>query len=605
MGVSPILELVTPWSEDELFDIGFDQVNDAMVLTHIDHAPQRLLRYSHNHWVLLEMIPQSQVGQVTDLSVTAVKPVTTDAYDRDYIYTVTAVNEETGEEGLPAASDSATNDLTLRGNRNTLTWTPLPGIDRYNVYKGYVDVMGFIGTAGPIGQFVDENITPDFTVSYPTARNPFAGENDKPSVVTFYDQRMILARTKARPSGVFTSQSSMLFNFNASRPAQPSDAITFGLAGRRVNAIMHLVPLKDLIILTTDAVWSVRGSDGYLSPDGLDVTPHGYRGCSKVRPVTVDEVIFFITSLGGQLRTLNYEFEAEGYRGNDLTVFVKHFFKNHTIVDMAWAEEPWQTIFIIRSDGKMLSLAWQREQEVWGWTLCETLGRFESVCVIAENGEHTPYFVVYRNLTGTPVRRVERLASRSWEDVADACYLDAAIQYSGEPITTFRGLDYLNGNQVHVMADGAVVKQFHLLENGQIVLDHPASKVTVGLPYDAWVRTLPLVASGPQGTTKGRPGVINSVGITLINSRGVEVGLGKDGAPGAEPTSANDEIMGRLNVVLGRTTEPMGSPQALYSGTFDVLLDVGDWRPDQTVVIRQRLPLPMEVVGIWPTFDFS
>ncbi|MFK5108688.1 hypothetical protein ACI394_29620, partial [Klebsiella pneumoniae] len=80
-----------------------------------------------------------------------------------------------------------------------------------------------------------------------------------------------------------------------------------------------------------------------------------------------------------------------------------------------------------RDDGALLCFTWEQEQNVWGWTLCETDGRVLSVCSITEAGEDRVYLIVERVIAGQTRRFVERMASHAWSDSAECCFVDCAV----------------------------------------------------------------------------------------------------------------------------------------------------------------------------------
>lgn len=610
MGVRAILQLDTPWTEDEVFELGYEQGADSMVFTHLRHRQVELRRYAHDTWTILYANYLATVVPPDSVVATGVAANTATGYlATTYEYVVTRIDEGTEQESLPSpvASNATATDLTLKGNYVDIDWMPAAGDYRYNIYRKGGGAYGFIGTTVD-DTFRDDNIAPDFSQSYPIARDPFESQSPddlngkKPAVVCFWQQRAVYARTLNKPNGVFASQSANLFNMNVARPLQVTDAVTFAVSGRRVNAILHLVPLKSLIVLTTDTIFSVSGNangDGF-SALSIDIKPEGYRGASIVRPVVIDEVVFYGTAKGCSLRTLGYQFQADGYKGNDLTVFAPHFFLNVTMVDMTWAEFPASTINVVASDGDVRVLTWQAEQEVWGWSKMHTDGVIESCCTVNEGGEDVVYYVIRRTVQGVERRYMEYTSSSRWVDVKDAVYLDSALVYEGDPRTMFGGLQHLEGKTVDVLADAAVYQNI-VVVNGQFTIPVAASKVIAGLPYEAWIRTLPIGLE----QEKGEPKIIAGATVRVLRTRGIEVGVGKDLPPGQlEPASSDDEIAGLIDEVKTRDLEPMGEPTRLFSGELKVDVEGTDWRTAD-VVVRQRYPLPMTVQGITPEYVLS
>lgn len=617
MGVAAIFKLDTPWSEDDIFDLGFEQSADVMIFTHLNHPIYRLNRYAHDNWTLNPAARGQSIGAIQDgdLAVTPIYGPNGPGSSADYVltvyvYTVTAINDDTGQESGPASAKTANNDLTLKGNTNHLTWERPATATSFRVYKQVTagGAFGFIGATDQL-EFSDNNIAPDTSTSYPRFRDPFAAAGDYPAVVAFHEQRAMYGRTLNRPNAAWGSQSADFFNFNTTRPLQASDSLSFALVGRRVNAILHLVSLKALIAFTTDAVFSITGSGGgVLTP--TDITPkvQGYRSASRVRPVGLDDMAFFCQARGGSIRTVGYQFETDGYKGNDLTVFAPHLFKRIAPADMTFAEYPNSALHVVRSDGKVNVLTWQAEQDVWGWAVHETDGVVESCATVSEDGEDRVYYIVRRLVAGVQRRYIERSASRLWEDVEDANYLDSSRVYAGPPATVLRGLGHLEGRRVSVLADGAAFLQSHTVADGRIVLARPASKVVVGLSYESWIRTLPLVLPAGGGSGRALTRAVAQAVISVLRSRGLEIATARDLPPGQEnPVTSNDEIAVGGGVQLieeakTRNLERMGANTELYSGDLIASPETSDWRT-ASLIVRQRYPLPMHVIGIYPDVE--
>lgn len=142
-----------------------------------------------------------------------------------------------------------------------------------------------------------------------------------------------------------------------------------------------------------------------------------------------------------------------------------------------------------------------------------------------------------------------------------------------------RGLDWLEGKEVSVLANGAVHPRC-TVTGGRITLNSPAYKVHVGLPYQSDLQTLPvqlLVEGGGQGRMKN----VNAAWARVDRSSGIFIGPDPD----------------HLVEVKQRTTEPYGSPPALKSQEIQLVLSPA-WRDGGQVYIRQKDPLPLMIVNL-------
>lgn len=594
MGVARVYRVGTPFNGVELADIDFEQTADTMYLAHIDHPLQKLVRQGHTNWTFSDVTIGPVIGVPDDVAVVATVANTDadndgDAYfPLDASYVVTAVSDDDGTESRASDAVTATNDLTLKRNLNTVSWTAVTGATRYNVYKADSNQFyGYIGTTEDL-EFIDANIGPALDKAPPEAYDPFPDAGNYPSTVTFFEQRLMLGRTKNDPAGIWGSRSGEYENFDKSRPLRDNDGLTFRVVAGRVNAVNQLVSTTSLLALTSDSVFVVDGDGqgGVLTANSLSARRQIGRGCSRLSPLVVDNVVFYAPSVGAGVRTINYSFELDGLKSNDVAIFAPHLFIGYSIVSWAYAQEPRSVVWAVRDDGVLLCFTWEQEQNVWGWTMCETDGFVHSVCSIAEDGEDRVYLVVTRDIGGVSRTFVERMGSHYWDDEDDACFLDCSVSATFQtPRQSFSNLWELEGATVSCVADGQVVNGL-VIEDGAVTLPDevgPVSRVRFGLPYTLEVETLPVrFQSQGTGWNIGRKEQAGQVVLSLLQSRNVWAGPSFD----------------KLNLVKSRTTEGWGVRDAMMTG--DYLFDTANHVSGATTVcIRQDDGLPFALQGVF------
>lgn len=590
MSMARVYRAGTPYNASELAEMDYVQSFDVMYLAHLDHPVTKMTRLSHTEWTFAAVTFGPTIAAPTGLGVTATHPNTDAAnggnayFAQLATYEVTAVNDDTGQESRPSATATGTNDLTLKRNKNSLAWDATTNASRYRVYKSENEQsFGWIGDS-ETPAFTDDNIAPDLVDGPPEGFNPFTDAGN-PSSLTFFEQRLVAARTKLRPNAIFMSRSADFENMDRSRPLKEDDGIAMAIVAQKVNAVNSLVAIDKLIAMTGDGPFKMVGANGdFISanPPPRALRQSG-RGANRLKPLVIDEAVFFRPAIGSEVRTLGFSFEIDGYQSNDISIYSPRLFRGFSIVAWTYSEEPMSVVWTARSDGKMPAFTWQKEQQVWGWTLCETDGAVESLCTIPENGEDRTYMVVLRTIGGVERRFLERTASAKWEDVKDSCYLDCAKSYVFDELTQIvTGLWHLEGATVDAIADGFTVRGLTVVD-GSIDLGMEALKVTVGLPFEALIETLPLVIqTQSQGSTKAKKQMLGDVVVQVVDTRGIEVGpkLTRMFAPkprGNEPLdTANRLITGALEA----STAPVASGEA-------------------TLFIRSREPLPMTVTSIF------
>ena len=146
--------------------------------------------------------------------------------------------------------------------------------------------------------------------------------------------------------------------------------------------------------------------------------------------------------------------------------------------------------------------------------------------------------------------------------------------------TTFSGLAHLEGQTVSILGDGNVFTN-KVVTNGIVMLNEPASKVLVGLPYLPQAKTLYLDTGEP--TIQAKRKKITAVSMRVDQTRGLATG----------PTFASDDLVEYKD----RDNEPMGQAVPLYTG--DERVNVSPlWGETGQICVQQDYPLPATLLGL-------
>lgn len=468
---------------------------------------------------------------------------------------------------------------TSAGDRITITWTPAANAVRYNVYRRRSGVWAYVGQATG-ASFTDDNITPDTSQTPPEANDPFAGVNNYPRAAGYFQGRRWFGGSNLKPQNLWATRSGTESNMAYSIPTRDNDSISVRLTSRQANTIRHIIPLRDLLLLTSGAEWSVSAGNGTtITPSNIDYTPQGYVGAAAVIPVVTSDAVIYVQDRGGRVREMLYSWEKSGYKTNDICVMAPHLFDGYTIVSMAYVRVPHPMIFCVRSDGVMLGLTYMPEHQVAAWHWHNTNGLFKSVVGVPEGNEDVLYAIIERTINGRTARFVERKHTRRFSTLEDSFFVDCGVTYDGLAVTVINGLHHLEGEEVTILADGAVHPS-RTVVGGQITLEEAASLVHIGLSYTADIHTLPMsfeAAAFGQAKTKN----ISNAFLRVVNTSGLRVGhLGKT-----------------LSEAKQRTTEPYGSPPGVFNREVKVDLRPG-WDDSGQIHIQQALPLPTMILSL-------
>ncbi len=459
-----------------------------------------------------------------------------------------------------------------------------------------------------------------------TFRATVTPSGNYPSCATYFQQRKVFAGSNANPQTIWMTRPADFKNMDISNPSQSSDAIVATIASNQVNAIKWLVPMNNLVILSSGGAWLLVGGaitqPIAVTPTNTVVVPQNYVGAADLPPIVVNYDILYVQVKGSIVRDLAYNFWVNVYTGTDMSVLATHLFFGHNMERWAYAEQPFYQVWIVRDDGMLLSFTYLKEQDVYAWAHHDSPGNFAtlspelmpqgdairratlppgadiflSVASIPENinnvFQDSVYLVVQRTIPGinggNPVKYVERITTRNFltngvADVTKAWFVDCGGRYLGSPATVITGLDHLNGATVSILADGSVQPQ-QIVAGGSITLQFAASLVTVGLPYVAQLQTLCMEPEGMVMQVQDYRKKIAAVAVRVVDTRGLKVGPN----------------FGDLTEIKMRSASvPMGTAIPLFTGDQRLVID-NQYLVDDDVCIQQDQPLPCTVLGVIP-----
>lgn len=451
-----------------------------------------------------------------------------------------------------------------------------------------VDTLG--STSGDVCEVSEVSITggelatPDFRIG------AWNGTDGYPQAVGVNEQRLCFGGSAKYPITSWLSKTGKFEDFGFHSPIEDADAFTFRFDSGEVNDIQWIASLGSMIVGTAGAEWRVRAGSNAdaLSPSSIDAKAQSYNGCASIEPLTIGSTTLFIQRGANVVRDLRYSLEADGYAGKELSIMSNHLFKRKTLLEWSYGRLPYSIIWGVRSDGVLLGFTYVREQEVWGWHRHETLGSYKSVCAVPGTTEDRVYVIVQRTIDGNTKQFIEVFKPRiADEDTYDYFFVDCGLTYDGSPATSISGLDHLEGEDVAVLADGAVVSGL-TVASGAITLPFAASLVHVGLPYTSDLELLGVQVADEIGSSEGRTKSIPIVNIKFEDSRACWAGPDEDHL---DEMRFREDGYGDDPIPLATETKPL---------TFDSGYDING-----RVFIRNTDPVPVTILSITPDVELS
>lgn len=344
----------------------------------------------------------------------------------------------------------------------------------------------------------------DYPVTYPTK-------------VTIHQQRLVWAGMTDRP-WVWSSNSFAYQNYAPSDfegEIKDTNSIVCDISTDKISEIFWLKSVKSLLIGTELGELRMYSAGTAITPADVVTMRESSYGSHNCEPVVNDDNIVFVQRLQRTLRSLSYDYNQDSFVGPELTILAENLTVGG-IKKIVFQKEPNNTYWCLKEDGTLLTLTYDKSQDVIGWSKCTIAGTNAKVIDLAVlpskvNQQDMLILAVERTINGERKRYLELLTRNFTLDVSqeDGVFLDCSnhVIYN-EPVTIVGEgrnendyLTHLEGETVRVTSDGAIEGDY-VVTNGKIELDNPCTNIQVGLPYDAYFETLERDYQDKQVSTK-------------------------------------------------------------------------------------------------------
>ena len=640
-GSSPY-EIVTPYDTmDEINALNFTQSADVMMIFSSDRKPYKLERRGHTNWKLVELVftlpplrparyylsatatPSGTSGTITITASTAVFLTTGDQGRLIYInegigiideVTSTTVVQVKVLQTLASSDPAASGNWYLEGTHGgrvasdgnfpyRFEW--FGGISNFSALGGGnnifrpEDVGKYLIVNDGVFEII-EYTNPNnvkFRTIVPTVGNyntnntqiyapvtatmeSLTGAGDYPACGAIVQNRLLLAGFDHDPLGIWGSVTGDWLNFYPGSEAD--DGFIFSIASNQLDRIMWLHDMNNVVAGTPSGQWVVSGKGAPLSPISIQVDGSTRVGSSALMPVNTGDTLLFVQRGDTRIRELAYNWESDSYRTPDLTILAPHITKAG-LKAIAWTSEPDNLLWVCDKAGNLAAMTYCRPEQVIGWHSHDVSGEVESLASIPYGDRDEVWMVVKRTINGSSKRYLEYINSKLGTLPEDGFYVDSGLTYSGTPVSSVSGLDHLEGEEVAILADGAVHPN-QTVTSGGISLDYEASVIHVGLPITSRMATIYLEAIRDQRTNilQGRRHQILEVIARLYETGYLKV---------ATEDCPYDEVP------IRKVSDPVSVPAPIYTG--DIRLPVrGRMADTNRLMIECDRPLPCHILAL-------
>jgi hypothetical protein len=405
------------------------------------------------------------------------------------------------------------------------------------------------------------------------------------------------------------------------------------------SAFNTLVPGSDNIVWLSAAIILLVGTAGGeygidaasysaspLGPSNIECLRQSRWRCRPITPSLVGTTVLYAQRAGRKIFAMDYNFYLNRYDSTDQQKTAYHI----TIGGLSgfcYQQEPWSILWGWRADGTLLSYTFNREDQVTAWCRHNmgNGGLVESAaCIPAPDGlRDEVWFIVNRTINGAVVRTVEYMV-KQYEgpqagyvgDAQSSCwYVDCGVQSVAPGTTQLTGLPPVMWNQaVSILADGGPQPQQVVSSTGTLSLSGSFTTVTVGFPYQGNLVPMRFEGGADAGTAQGKIKNGTKLVVRLVDTYGCTVSQLTNVNPA---TGAYQDPLGQTiltpqlteQVFQNYPTTLLNAAPPLQSGDFPISFPENasseQDKSDYYVLVQQNLPLPMTVVGLFPSYQVS
>ena len=577
-GVTPY-EIPTPYGASDLAGLSFVQSADVLYIAHQNYAPRTINRTGALSWSVNTLTFTDGPYLITNSTTT----------------TLTSSTAAVGSATLTASSTTGINGGT------GFTANDVGRVVR--IKPGSTWAWGTItGYTSATVVTVNWTTAPSATTAAAVWRLGIWGvTNGYPNCVCFHQDRLVYGGVATYPNRIDASNTSDYTNFAPSAAdgtVADSNALSFNLSSAKMNVINWILSDEwGMLVGTASNEWVVAASTTQvaLTPSNVNAKITTSYGSNNVYPVRMGKSTLFVQRTGRKLREMAYQFIVNTFQAPDISLVSEHLTKNG-LKQMAAQQAPQPVLWIVRNDGTLVGMSYDKEQEIMGWhqhqlggysdaaqtlpPVVESIAAIPSPTTIRDD----LWISVQRYVNGSVVRTVE-LLNKYWEDgdaLTDAFFVDCGATYSGSSTTSVSGLTWLKGQTVSVLADGSVHPTCVVDSTGKITLSRSATKVQVGLGYNSDGKTMRVEAGGGDGTAQGKLKRFHRAIFRLFQSVGLNV-ASISGTAFPEPFRSSADLM--------------DNPVALYTGDKRWAWD-GSYELEGQIFWRQSDPLPSNVLMV-------
>lgn len=275
-------------------------------------------------------------------------------------------------------------------------------------------------------------------------------------------------------------------------------SFNFELASDENDAIMFLSSGKYLAAGTESSIWSI---DPQSNATAISAVMQGRYGSDEIQGLAVASAqIYFAQGCRG-IREFYYDSAAEAFQTNNIAIMAEHILEESPVVDFDYCSNPYNRLFVLRADGTIAILLYDKNNGVMGWSrYTRTQGKITNIAVTRGNEQHDYIYLFIEDGNKSYIEMI---------DNNQEVYLDSWNKVTADTVETVRA-DY---KSTAILYNSTTKKQCDAFNIPSEFITSDDDEVYIGYKFTSDIVSLPVLANDTTGKKR-----IAYLLVRLLNS---------------------------------------------------------------------------------------
>ena len=188
-----------------------------------------------------------------------------------------------------------------------------------------------------------------------------------PAAIELYEGRLWFGGIPGKVNSLLASRAGSILDFTIADTTVPpvvvaSDPIELEISTK--GEILWIQGSRSLLIGTDKGEYSAVGAP--LSALDFQVRPESAFGSAPVQGIVIGDQALYVSRDRRKVRALNFNLQENGFQSRDISFAAEHLTVNK-VSELAWAQDPNDTLVVRLADGKLVACVYNRAEQVAAW----------------------------------------------------------------------------------------------------------------------------------------------------------------------------------------------------------------------------------------------